>query len=67
MVTAHTRGSLLEGQDLLFQRGELQHAQRVVLQQEAPQRVPAAANADHHVFPVKHLVNKDGSFQTSKQ
>lgn len=59
MVTAHAGGSLLEGQDLLLQSGELQHAQRVVLEQEAPQRVPAPTNTDHHVFPMKHLSHKD--------
>lgn len=67
MVTPHTGRSLLEGQDLLLQGGELQHAQGVVLQQETPQRVPAPADAHHHVLPVKHLLNKDGSFETSKE
>lgn len=59
MVTAHAGRALLEGQDLLLQRGELQHAQGVVLQQEAPQRVPAPAHPHHHVFPVKHLLDRD--------
>lgn len=54
-VTAQTRWALLKGQDLLLQCGELQHPQRVVLGQEAPQGVPAPANSHHHVFAVQHL------------
>lgn len=55
MLTTQTRGTLLEGQNLLLQRGELQHPQRVVFGQEASQRVPAAAHTHHHMFPMKHL------------
>lgn len=55
MVTTQTRRALLEGQDLLLQRGELQHPQRVVLCQEAPQGVPASTHAHHHMFTMQHL------------
>lgn len=59
VVSSQSGRALLEGEDLLLQRGELQDAQRVVLGQEAAQSVPAAADPHHHVFPMKHS-NKDG-------
>lgn len=55
MVTSQARRTFLKGQDLLLQGGELQHSQRVVLHQEATQRVPAAADTHHHMFTMKHL------------
>lgn len=62
MVTPQARGAFLKGQDLLLQSGELQHSQRVVLHQEAPQCVPAATDAHHHMFPMKHLWSKKKLF-----
>lgn len=66
MVTSQARGAFLKGQDLLLQSGELQHSQRVVLRQEAPQCVPAAADAHHHMFPMKHLRGKANQLVNKK-
>lgn len=59
VVSSQSGRALLEGEDLLLQRGELQDAQRVVLGQEAAQSVPAAADPHHYVFPMKHLERND--------
>lgn len=59
MIVTQTGGALLERQDLLLQRGELEHPLRVVLHQEPSQSVPAAAHPHHHVFSMKHS-DEDG-------
>lgn len=55
MMTPEAWGAFLEGQDLLLQSGELEHPQRVVFQQETSEGVPAATDAHHHMFAMKHL------------
>lgn len=55
MMTPEAWGAFLEGQDLLLQSGELQYPQRVVFQQETSEGVPAATDAHHHMFAMKHL------------
>lgn len=58
MMTPEAWGAFLEGQDLLLQSGELQYPQRVVFQQETSEGVPAATDAHHHMFAMKHLRTK---------
>lgn len=55
MVTPLARRALLKGKDLLLQGGKLKNPQRVVLHQEAAQRVPAPTHSHHHMFPMQHL------------
>lgn len=64
MMTPEAWGAFLEGQDLLLQSGELQYPQRVVFQQETSEGVPAATDAHHHMFAMKHP-NEDGLISES--
>lgn len=50
----------VDRQRLAFRPRELQHAAGVVLEQVALERLPASADAHHHVLVVQHLLEGDG-------
>lgn len=52
--------AVVDRRRLAFHARELQHAAGVVLEQVALERLPASADAHHHVLVVQHLWGGDG-------